>query len=147
MLNSANESQRVPGSERQAFESAVHGASVDAACGGGGCLGEYSYGTIEAIFKANNILARGFPMLSTAIVGSTCMALDDVLADARAALGCRNAWQWVEYEAEAGRLTAQRCWNRAILLSRMATQLAEDSLFPLERHFFLGFDLLARKAS
>lgn len=109
-------------------------------------LYQHSLGNVEAVLKAGDILARGLKMMNTAVVGSTCMAIDDAIADARTALSCRSVDQLVEVEKEAAQTSFRRCLCRASVLCRMATQLMQDVLFPLERRVVLAFELLGRQA-
>lgn len=107
---------------------------------------EHSIGNLEALLKASDIFARGFKMMNTAVVGSTCMAIDDAMADTRTALSCRSWQQMVEIETEAALLGLQRYLGRASVLCRMATQLVQDALFPLERRIGVAFDVFGREA-
>lgn len=107
---------------------------------------ELPLGNIEALLKSTDIFARGLKMMNTAVVGSACMALDDAIADTQTAMSCRSLQQLVELESDTAKAAFQRCLGQASVLCRMATQLVQDALFPLERRVVVAFDLLARNA-
>ncbi|NJO55398.1 MAG: phasin family protein [Rhodospirillales bacterium] len=108
---------------------------------------QITFGNLEAVLKSTDILARGMRMLNTAVIGSTCMTMDDTIADSRSAMSCRSVKTFVVREVDLAMVTVNRSLGRMTVLGRMASQLIEDALFPLERRFFIVFDLLNRKAA
>lgn len=109
-------------------------------------LCELTRGNVEAVLKSTEILARGLNMLNTAVVGSTCLAIDDAVSETRVAMHCRNCPEFMAFEAVNVPICANRCLMRAFTLYHMAAQLIEDAAFPLERRFALAIGALCPKA-
>ncbi|WP_223291895.1 phasin family protein [Defluviicoccus vanus] len=109
-------------------------------------LCELTRGNTEALLKSTEILTRGLNMLNTAVVGSTCLTIDDAVSETRVAMRCRNCSELMAFEAANVRICASRCLMRGFTLYRMAAQLIEDAAFPLERRFALAIDALCPKA-
>ena len=108
-------------------------------------LYEFSRGNAEAVLKATDIFARGLNMLRTAVVGSACMATEDVITETRMAISSRSMQQLVVFAADNVTFNIRCCLCRTCTLCRMATQLMEDTLFPLERRIMVAWDLLEPK--
>jgi Phasin protein. len=119
-------------------------ARSDAPSGPYELFSDISRANLEAMLKATDIFARGLKMLNTAMIGSSWMAVDDAIADARVAMSCRGPRELFLLEASSMPMNIRRYLNRAFVLRRMTTQLVQDALFPLERRLVLAFDLFGR---
>ncbi len=96
-----------------------------------GGLRDFATGNVEAVLKSAEILARGLRALNFNMHGATNMTVDDGVSAARALMDCATVPQWIELQPELVKLNAGRATIRALLLSVMTMQAAEEALFPL----------------
>lgn len=108
------------------------GGAMPAVVGAEGVLG-IAVGNLQALVKSGDILARGFRLLNTALVGNAWMTLDDSIAELQARMSCGNLRQLLSLEADIGRRSVSRSVQRLCVVVRMAGQLSEDAAVPLQR--------------
>ncbi len=98
----------------------------------------------DAVLKSAEILSRGFQALHHNLDGTANMTFNDGVSAARALMDRRAVSEWIALHAELVRLNSGRAAIRALLLSVMTVQLAEEALFPLIRRMNASFGLAAR---
>lgn len=147
-MSSLEELERTAESNRRGVRIDDDGATTnnDASVGPYEVICALSRANFEAMIKATDIFTRGAKVLNTAMIGSSWMALDDVVANARLAMNCRDPRELFLLEASSLPMNIRRYLHRATVLRRMATELLQDALFPLERRLVLAFDLFDRNA-
>lgn len=77
------------------------------------------------------ILVRGLRALHYNVHGAASITANDGVSAARALMDCATVPQWIELQSELIKLNAGRATIRAVLLSVMTMQAAEEALFPL----------------
>lgn len=118
--------------------------SGSAGCGYVGDVGRLAVGNLQAVIKAWQIWRRGVPLLSTACVGQAAMLLEDGITGARLPMSCTKLSHVIELEADLMRRSCSRAADRICTLTRIASDLVEDALFPLQRRVGVAFETLAK---
>jgi hypothetical protein len=145
-MPSAAESQAI---DPAAADSGARRPGSDAAAGipmvtaeAGLCA--FALGNLQAAAKAGDIWARGFRLLNTAFVGHAWMTLDDSIAELQARMSCSSVRQLLALEADVGCRTVSRSVERLCVLVRIAGQLGEDAVVPLQRRIDAAFATFGR---
>lgn len=120
------------------------GASSRTGCGCVSDVGRFAVGNLQALIKAWQIWRRGMPLLCTACLGQAAMVLDDGIAETRARMSCNSLSRMVALEGDLVRLSCSRAADRACTLARIASDLVEDTLFPIQRRVGVAFETLAK---
>ena len=111
--------------------------SLDAAC-----VHRFAAENADAMLKSAEILSRGFCALADALRGTASMTVDDGRSAVRALMGCGSASQSIELQTELVKLNAGRATIRALLLSVMTVQVAEEAMVPLISRINAAFGLV-----
>jgi hypothetical protein len=120
------------------------GSSGPTGCGCVSDVGRFAVGNLQAVVKAWQIWRRGVPLLCTACLGQAAMVLDDGIAETRSRMSCSTLARMMALEGDLVRLSCSRAADRACTLTRIASDLVEDTLFPIQRRVGVAYETLAK---